>query len=381
MDVMDLPDLEWGGIYGNVWIEQTKTAWIENVFVRPHIGTGVAEVIVETGSRTLYGSPESPPDFHIEANIFDKAGKPVGSGRVQMVPGLEPSYTMIGIDNPKLWSPKSPYLYQVNVRLYFEGNELDSVAERFGMREIATDGNRLLLNGKPIFYRGFGDDCVFPNTIAPPADKEVYRARFKIAKEYGFNYIRCHSWIPPKEYLDAADELGIMVQPELPIAYAQFYNAGTPELRQFYTDTWRDVIKANRNHPSIVTWSMSNEMWGGFDLAQSMYLSAMELDPTRLVIDSNGVFPGKPGEKPRATLDFYACQFDEAAKMGFGDGKYDLGQWKPEKPVVIHEMGNFRTFPSLEQEKLFSGGIMPYWLIDARALAAKKGVGAQLTKW
>jgi len=381
MDIMDLPGVEWGGICGNVWIEQTKSAWIESVFVRPHVSTGVAEVVVETGSRTLYGSPERPPDFRVEAEVYDATGKPVGSGKTQMVPGLEPTYTMVGVDKPKLWSPKSPYLYTVKVRLYFEQTLLDTAIDRFGMREIATDGSRFLLNGKPIFYRGFGDDCVFPNTIAPPADKSVYLARLKTAKDYGFNYIRCHSWIPPKEYFDAADEVGIMVQPELPIACAPFYSAGTPELQQFYRDAWRDMIKANRNHPSIVTWSMSNEMWVGFDLAQSLYMAAIDADPTRLVIDSNGVLPPNPGKRMRPTLDFYAVQFDEAGKMGYHDSKYELKDWKPEKPVVIHEMGNFGTFPSFSQEKLFSGGIRPYWLIDWRELAAKKGVSALLPKW
>lgn len=381
MDIMDLRGVEWGGICGDVWIEQTKTAWIENVFVRPRMGSGVAEVVVDTGSRILYGSPERPPDFHLEADVLDKTGRIVGSNKVSMVPGLEPSYVMVGIDDPRPWSPRSPYLYEVNVRLYFEGTELDSVTERFGMREISTDGARFILNGKPIFLRGFGDDCVFPNTVAPPADKEFYKARFKIAKDYGFNYVRCHSWIPPKEYLDAADEVGIMVQPEFPIAYAPFYNASTPELERFYQETWLGMIKANCNHPSIVTWSMSNEMWGGFNLAQSMYISAREIDPTRLIIDSDGVLAPKPGERMRPTLDFYSVQFDEPGKMGLADRKYDLGSWKPDKPVVIHEMSNFGTFPDLGQEKLFSGGIKPYWLIQARALADTKGVNAQLPTW
>ena len=381
MDLMDLGGVEWGGIHKDVWIEPVDTSWIENVFVSPRVGSGVAEVVVDTGSQILYGSPEPQPEFHIQADVFDMVGKHVGSGTAQLLPAMGPVYAMVAIDNPKLWTPKRPYLYTVDVRLVNEGKELDVVSERFGMRELEADGSRFLLNGRPIFLRGFGDDCVFANTIAPPTDKKVYLTRLKAARDYGFNYIRCHSWIPPKEYLDAADEIGIMVQPELPIAYAQFYNAGTPELQQFYMDQWQDVIKANRNHPSVVTWSMSNEMWGGFDLAQSMYLAAKELDPTGLVIDSDGLFPPNAGEKPRATLDFYACQFDEQQSMGFGDRKYDLGQWKPVKPVVIHEMGNFGTFPDLAQEKLFAGGVRPFWLSDARALAETKGVTSRLAKW
>lgn len=383
MDLMDMGDLAWGGIYRDVWLDTVDRSWIDSVFVKPHVESGVAEVIVETNSHTLYGgSPEPPPEFHFEADIYDEAGKHVGSGRSNsLLPSLQPDYAMVTIDGAKLWSPKRPYLYRVEVRLYQEGKLLDTVSDRFGMRELAVDGSQFLLNGKPIFLRGGGDDCVFPNTIAPPADKGVYLARLRTAKDYGFNYVRCHSWIPPKEYLDAADELGMMIQPEFPIAYSQFYHATTPALQQFYQDQWRDVIKANRNHPSVVTWSMSNEMWGGFDLAQSMYLTAKQLDPTSLVIDSNGVPVGKAGDKSRATLDFMACQFDEWGKMGFNDRKYDLGQWKPEKPVVVHEMGNFGTFPDLAQELLFTGGVRPYWLSDARTLAEKKGVSAQLNTW
>ena len=383
MDVMDMGELSWGGIYRDVWLDSVDKSWISNIYVRPHIDSGVAEVVVETDSHTLYGgSPEPPPEFHFEAEILDRTGKIVGSGRSNpLLPSLQPDYAMVCIDKPKLWSPKQPYLYTVVVRLYQEGKLLDTVSERFGMRELSVEGNQILLNGKPIFLRGFGDDCVFPNTIAPPADKSVYLSRLKTAKEYGFNYIRCHSWIPPKEYLDAADEVGILVQPEFPIAYSEFYNAGTPELQAFYQDQWRDVIRTNRNHPSVATWSMANEMWDGFDLAQSMYLAAKDLDSTTLVIDSDGIWPLKPGQLSRATLDFLPVLFDEWKKIGFNDGKYEMGQWKPEKPVLIHEMGNYGTFPDLAQEMLFTGGVRPFWLSDERTLAEKKGVTGQLAQW
>jgi beta-galactosidase len=384
MDVMDMPDVAWGGIYRGVWLEAVEKSWIENVHVVSHIDSGVAEVVVETGSRIIYGgSAEPQPEFHLRADVYDQTGKAVGTAvSYQMLPAMAPAdFVMVKVDDAKLWSPKRPYLYTVDVRLYKEGVELDKVSSRFGLRELTTDGNRFLLNGRPIFLRGFGDDCVFPNTIAPPADKSVYLARLKTAKEYGFNYIRCHSWVPPEEYLDAADEVGIMVQPEFPIAYEPYYNAKTPALQKFYLEQWQDVIKSRWSHPSVVTWCMSNEMWGGFEQAQSMYLSAKEIDPTRLVIDSNGVSPLKPGDKSRATLDFLACQFDEWGKMGFNDGKYDLGSWKPDKPVTIHEMGNFGTVPDLTQEKLFSGGVRPFWLADQRALAEKKGITSQLPKW
>jgi beta-galactosidase/beta-glucuronidase len=88
------------------------------------------------------------------------------------------------------------------------------------MRELEVENGKFLLNGKPIFLRGYGDDCIFPNTIAPPAEPEEYLRRLSTARDYGFNYARHHSWFPPEEYFEVADELGIMVQPEFPAAYS-----------------------------------------------------------------------------------------------------------------------------------------------------------------
>lgn len=248
------------------------------------------------------------------------------------------------------------------------------------MREIAVKDGQFLLNGEPIFLRGYGDDCVYPNTIAPPADKEEYYRRFRIAKDYGFNYVRHHSWFPLPEYFDVADELGIMLQPEFPIAYQEYYNQATPEGKDLYLRLWREAIKANRNHPSIITWSMSNEMYDSFDLAPEMYKAAKELDPTRLVIDTDGVGLPAAGAKSRDTLDFLSVPFDEGGRFGFHDDKHVVAS-KPDKPVLVHEMGNFGTFPDLDQAKLFKGGIRPWWLYSAQDLAKTRGVTGMLPEW
>jgi hypothetical protein len=238
------------------------------------------------------------------------------------------------------------------------------------MREFKVERGRFLLNGKPIFLRGYGDDCIFPNTIAPPADREEYRRRLQVVKDYGFNYARHHSWVPLEEYLDVADELGVMVQPEFPIAY-RWDLATTPEGKRFYLEQWETVIKLHRNHPSIVTWCMGNELYDSFDLAPEMYRLAKQTDPTRLVIDSDGC---RLRNQVRETLDFLVVQFNEAASCGFQDCKYEGIPADLPKPVVAHEMGYFITLPDLAQLPLFHGGLRPYWLLEAQALAEKKGI-------
>ena len=119
-----------------------------------------------------------------------------------------------------LWTPDTPVLYTARLSLLgTDGQVKDDVASRFGLREIKLDGPHVLLNGKRIFLRGYGDDHIYPQQMAMPADKSVYLDRLRFVKSYGFNHVRHHSTILPPEYYDACDEVGILSTAEFPIAY------------------------------------------------------------------------------------------------------------------------------------------------------------------
>lgn len=373
-DLMDMGDLSWGGIYGGVQLRATQNTWIESVHVIPHVSRQSAEITVEIGGRT------APGPYSVALEVRNAQGELAGSGKGSIAYEATSATVSVPIADAELWSPQHPYLYTVNAKLLRGSKQIDAKSDRFGMREIGKAGKSFVLNGQPIFLRGYGDDCISPNTIAPPADKNYYLGRFKTAKAYGFNYIRHHSWFPPKEYLDAADEMGIMLQPEFPIAYDAFFDAGTPQRKQLYLDTWREVIRANWNHPCIADWCMGNEISGQHELSKELYRIAKEIDPTRMVIDTDGVWIKTVGDPMRPTLDFLTPVFDEHQRWGFNDNKYpqDL---KATKPVLVHEMGNFATLPSLTQIDLFEGGVRPYWLYTLRDLVAKQGVQADYEKW
>jgi beta-galactosidase len=348
LDTLDFLYITWGGIHRPVTLEATGACRIEHVFAIPHVADSTVEVQVE-------------PAIPVELEVLDAGGDRVARGA-----------SPLRIPDAKLWSPQSPALYTLRVTAPGQ----DTVTTRFGMRELKVEGGRFVLNGRPLFLRGYGDDCIFPNTIAPPVDREEYRRRLSIARDFGFNYVRHHSWVPPPEYLDVADEMGMMVQPEFPIAY-RWDLASTPEARQVYLDEWRGVIKANRNHPSIVAWCMGNEQYDSFPEAPEMYRIARETDPTRAVIDSDGC-----GFKhqDRSTLDFLVVQFGEGGSIGLGDGKYSIPA-DVRKPVICHEMGYFVTLHDLSQIDLFRGGLRPYWLLATRELAGKQGVTGEYPKW
>lgn len=366
MDTLDFLYVSWGGIHRQVALEATAASWIENLFAIPHVAEAAVEIRVQRGGNLEKKSP-------LAVEIRDADGKPVARGVGSFPAGAPEATLSLQLAEPKLWSPSSPHLYTAHVSL----GDLDAASTRFGLRELQVERGRFLLNGQPIFLRGYGDDCIFPNTIAPPTDRAEYRRRLQVVKDYGFNYARHHSWIPLEEYLDVADELGVMIQPEFPIAY-RWDLATTPEGKRLYLEQWEEVIKLHRNHPSIVTWCMGNELYDSFELAPQMYRLAKKADPTRLVIDSDGC---RFKNQDRTTLDFLVVQFNESVSCGFQDRKYDGIPANLSKPVIAHEMGYFITLPDLAQLPFFRSGLRPYWLLQAQALAAKKGIEEQYAQW
>jgi beta-galactosidase len=369
LDTLDFLYLTWGGIYRTVALEETALTWIEDIFAVPHVSDNTVELrLLTAGDRTR--------ELQAVAEVLDPQGVAVARVTAKILAGAAETTLPVHLPDAKLWSPSRPDLYTARVALMESGVAIDSRSIRFGMRELRAEKGKFMLNGKPIFLRGYGDDCIFPNTIAPPANREEYVRRLSTARDYGFNYARHHSWFPPEEYLEVADELGIMVQPEFPAAYA-WDLATTPQEKQFVAEQWESVIRLYRNHPSIVTWCLGNELYNSFDSAPQLYRRAKQLDPTRLVIDSDGC---NFKHQERETLDFLVVQFGEGNSCGFQDAKYSFPS-NLAKPVIAHEMGYFVTLPDLTQIDLFGKGLRPYWLFQARELALKNGMTDQYRRW
>jgi beta-galactosidase len=361
LDTLDFLYVNWGGLHQPVRLEAATPTRVGDVFVVPRLENNTAEI------RVRIAGPKNGK-LKVDAQVLDADEALVTSANEILNPDAPETVLAVGIANPKLWSPKSPHLYTARISLLSEGATVDQRTVRFGMREFKVAGGKFLLNGKPIFLRGYGDDCIFPNTICPPADKDELRARLALAREYGFNFVRHHSWTPPEAYLDAADELGMMLQPEFPFAYAWDLPA-SPETRRAALEQWQAVIRLNRNHPSIVTWCMGNEQYNSFDIAPAMAEAARRLDPTRPIVDSDGC---SFKHATRGSLDYLVVQFGEGNSIGHQDRKYDIPA-EIAKPVIAHEMGYFVTLPDLAQIDRFKGGLRPYWLLQTRDLATENG--------
>ena len=147
----------------------------------------------------------------------------------------------IPTDGFTLWSPDHPKRYTLTVE-----SEGTTVSRLFGIRRLTADGMRLYLNGEPFYFRGICEHGYYPETVHPTDDKSYYRAVIRRLKELGFNAVRFHTWVPVSAYMEAADELGVVIEVETPnnTSYAE----------------WCDIVRFCRRYTSPVLYSSGNEM-------------------------------------------------------------------------------------------------------------------------
>ncbi len=198
-----------------------------------HCGLRDAAVIISKDCKTARVDVETVSDVKFTWSVYDedqciKSGEADGNF----------SFDTEGMET---WSPESPKLYRLELNC--EGNIL---ARNFGVRRILSKGKTFYLNGYPYFLRGVCEHCYYPETVHPNHDLSFYRHVVRTLKELGFNFIRFHTYIPAEEYMQAADELGMVMHVETPnnTTYEEFLQ----------------VVKFCRRHTSVIIYCGGNEL-------------------------------------------------------------------------------------------------------------------------
>lgn len=290
MGAMETP--QWrGGITGGIWqsvrLVVTDKSYISDVYVQPDLANQKARVTVSTTNYDVYASD----------NVISFEVSEVGSNKVvvskklnaELVPGKNEFTTEISIPNAKAWSPDSPYLYTIKVAVSHEDNLSDSVSERFGLREFTVKDKRFHLNGDEIYVKSVFLEGVYPVGVATPVDIELAKKEIKLAKEAGFNMIRPWRRPPPPEWLDLADEMGVLVIGS-PALECMDLPVNTPDLPKRVVSEIAETIKRDRNRASIVMWELYNEVRRPIlkQMMQETSMMAREIDPSRLILDESG---------------------------------------------------------------------------------------------
>ena len=263
-------------------------------------------------------------------------------------------------DGLRPWSPESPNLYTAKVELVAQdGCVLQTRYERFGIRKFEARGNRFYLNGKPFFVRGFGDDSIYPLTGLTPPDRNFHRQHLMTARAAGFNYVRTHTHTEIDEYFQAADEAGVLVQPEL--SYDMDESLGF-----FSYNGCGDALQMHlqlRRHPSFATYSFGNEGWLGEAADRKLYRFVKSLDQDRLVVNQDG---GRDNTFGTADLRFGPMAI------------WERGAYEPGAPFIAHEYLNLTVKCDPRIEKDYTGVYCPAATMSARTKwLEERGLGAE----
>jgi beta-galactosidase/beta-glucuronidase len=280
------------GIWQTVWLEPVNASYIKDLKITPDVDNGSVTVkpitTINLGSCT------------IETTILDQRGSRVYTA--SLTPGGE---IVMPVKNARLWSPESPYLYDLVVKLKLGDRTIDQVNSYFGMRKISVGKDekgftRLLLNNKPYFQFGPLDQGFWPDGLyTAPTDKAL-RYDIEMTKNLGFNMARKHVKVEPDRWYYWCDKLGLLVWQDMPsgdkyIRGDQPDITRTTESAQEFEAELEALVRTHANHPCIVMWVPFNEGWGQWDTPRVVEM-IKKLDPTRLVDNTSGWTDRKVGD-------------------------------------------------------------------------------------
>lgn len=314
---------EAGGIWQPVALVVTQETWIDDLYVRPRLDGLDAELTIRTGDGAA-----APEPWTISYTIRSKKdgtrlfaspkGKPERAGSDGTLHFSTPKLA------PKLWSPREPNLYELEVTLRTSsGKVIDRRAVIFGFRTFEARNGRLLLNGRPFWLRGANH---FPHALRPN-DATLARRFLALAREGNVVATRTHTAPFSKTWLQAADEAGMLVSFEGTWPWLML--RGDPpdeDLLQAWKTEFAGMIRTHRNHPSLILWTVNNEMkFPGTDrgtpdllkrkwtILSDMVKTMRSLDPTRPIVCDSSYLRSQVAKE-------YA---DLIQPSGFDDGDID----------------------------------------------------------
>lgn len=312
------------GIWQTVWLEPVGTKYINNVNTVPNIDSGSLQIYACTQNTTS-------ADL-IEVKVKDN------NGVICTAKGVAGQSIQVNIPNAKLWSPESPFLYDLEVSLLENGKPVDAVKSYIAMRKVsmAKDGNgtvRLQLNNKNYFHFGPLDQGWWPDGLYTAPTDEALVYDIQKTKDFGFNMIRKHVKVEPARWYTHCDRLGILVWQDMPNGDAsphwQMHNyfdgiekERSVESENNFRKEWKEIMDYLKPYPSIAVWVPFNEAWGQFKTKEIVEWTKA-YDSSRLVNPASGGNHYKTGD----ILDFHKYPSPE------------FMMYDPERATVLGEYG------------------------------------------
>ena len=271
------------GIWQTVWLEPVGAAHITGLGITPDIDR--SEVAIVPRTTAPLGR------YSVEITIRDDGGHHWSAS------GPLGEKLVIPVKQLHLWSPETPYLYDLTVTLKLGHRTMDRVQSYVGMRKIslgkdAKGFTRILLNNQPYFQFGPLDQGFWPDGIYTAPTDEALRYDIEMTKKLGFNLARKHVKVEPDRWYYWCDRLGLLVWQDMPSG-DKYIGGKDPDIKRSaesaaeFEDELAALVESRGSHPCIVMWVPYNEGWGQWDTARIVDLIKKQ-DPTRLVDDASG---------------------------------------------------------------------------------------------
>ena len=367
----------WNGIVGKIQLRATPLVWIEELQAYPHTNTGTVTVkgklrnAARAAGHGVLKLVGEPLDGLVRARqkLLEVTW---GASDVSFEAELE-----LG-ERAKAWDEFSPVLCVLKASL--DGGATQSVT--FGLRDVSTDGTQLTVNGRKTFIRGTLECAIFPKTGHPPTDVGEWKRLIGVAKSYGLNLLRFHSYCPPEAAFQAADELGMYLQVETCWANQSTTIGDSKPVDQWVYDETDRILKYYGNHPSFLLMLHGNEPGGrNANAYLAKYVAHFKAkDPRRLWSSGSG-WPQLAENQFHVTPD--------PRVQGWGQGlKSRINAWPPETttdyrdyiakrnvPVISHEIGQWCVYPNFSEIPKYNGYLKAKNFEIFRDLLDKNGMG------
>jgi hypothetical protein len=365
-----------GGLWQPVVLDIRPEIFIGSVRVTAKISGGFEAAI------DVAGEPFSRRPVTAKAVVRDPDGRLVATLPDTRVAAAGLVTVNGTVSAPRLWSPADPAVYSLEVSL--TGGSIDRVTTRFGFREFTARDGQFFLNGQPFYMRGALDQDFYADSIYSTPDKSFVVDMMRKGRALGLNVLRCHIKVCDPTYLDAADEVGMLVWYEVPSW--DRWTAGSVTRGK---KTFEDMVARDWNHPSIVIQSLINEAWG-IDMTKADERAGLRqwFDDAkahvatlgRLIVDNSACCENF---HLKSDIDDFHQYFsipdnadrwdkwvaDFASRPAWSFSSHGDGTRTGKEPLVVSEFGNW-GLPELPQT-------LPWWFprdFDGRAITRPAGL-------
>ena len=349
--------IQYGGILDKVELAGSEHIYIEDLAITTTLSKSGALISCAVNIVNETPAP-SKMDLHIEI----VRGTSVTSKSVTFETPADANSKLkidIPLEKAALWSTDTPVLYSAVLTIKNNSRVIDDVTERFGIREIRADGTNILLNGKKLHLKGVNRYDEY-GKLGPNVPEKLLREELALMKSVGINFIRMHYPQSPA-LLTLYDEFGFMMMEEVPLNWwgQKWFGEATQSLDvlQFAKPALTKMIKRDKNHPSIIFWSMCNECVTdsevGIAVMRDLLTQAKSLDPTRLVTYVTNDDPATQPAFDKAdiiclnkyygTLQGKVCKhIEDIEELGYKPFVSNMTKHRndvPGKPMIITEFG------------------------------------------